>query len=90
MLQILKRRECGLGWATDVLLPRCLRAEELRQLALAHQGGYRQFGNLVWIDVPGGRITASLVACRLTMRLGSAAAEEAFRESLIQVLSGSG
>jgi len=32
-VRILRRRECGAGWATDLLLPRCLAWSEVEALA---------------------------------------------------------
>ncbi|MEN9222014.1 MAG: hypothetical protein Q6M04_06210 [Thermostichus sp. BF3_bins_97] len=63
-----RRRECGLGWAVDIHLPRCLSWAELEQLTQTLGGSCRRFGNLIWLDLADGRITASLVTPRLTLR----------------------
>ncbi|MEN9216246.1 MAG: hypothetical protein Q6K90_02845 [Gloeomargarita sp. HHBFW_bins_162] len=68
-INLLRRRECGAGWAVDVSLPRVLTLAELEQLAASHHGTCRVFHTLVWIDLPWGRVVASTVTTRLTLRL---------------------
>ncbi|MCS7227177.1 MAG: hypothetical protein NZ821_09335 [Gloeomargarita sp. SKYB31] len=68
-LYLLRRRECGKGWAWDVDLPRSLTLTELADLARTCGGTYRVFHTLVWLDLPGGRIVASTVTPRMTLRL---------------------
>lgn len=53
----------------DVVLPRPLTLAELVTLATIVQGTCRVFGTLVWMDLPQGRLVASTVAPRLTLRL---------------------
>ena len=75
-VRVLRRRECGTGWATDLLLPRCLSWPEVEKLAQEIGATCRCFQKqLVWLDLPSGRITASLRVPRLTLRLYDAAAE---------------
>lgn len=75
-VRILRRRECGRGWATDLLLPRCLSWPEVEELAREIGATCRCFQKqLVWLDLPAGRITASLRVPRLTLRLYDAAVE---------------
>ncbi|MFS8894327.1 hypothetical protein [Synechococcus sp. O70.1] len=86
-VRVLKRRECGAGWATDLLLPRCLTWPEVEKLAKEMGGTCRCFqGQLVWLDLPAGRITASLRLPRLTMRLYDAAVEAQILSSLQQLV----
>ncbi len=75
-VRVLRRRECGAGWATDLLLPRCLSLPEVEELAQEIGATCRCFQKqLVWLDLPAGRITASLRVPRLTLRLYDAAVE---------------
>ena len=75
-VRVLRRRECGAGWATDLLLPRCLSWPEVEELAQEIGATCRCFQKqLVWLDLPSGRITASLRVPRLTLRLYDAAVE---------------
>lgn len=82
-VRILRRRECGRGWATDLLLPRCLSWPEVEELAQEIGATCRCFQKqLVWLDLPAGRITASLRVPRLTLRLYDAAVEAQILEQL--------
>ncbi len=82
-VRILRRRECGTGWATDLLLPRCLSWSEVEKLARELGATCRCFQKqLVWLDLPAGRITASLRVPRLTLRLYDAAVEAQILERL--------
>jgi hypothetical protein len=90
-VRILRRRECGTGWATDLLLPRCLSWPEVEALAQEWGAACRCFqGQLVWLDLPSGRITASLRVPRLTLRLHDANAEAQILNRLQQLAKSSG
>jgi len=90
-VRILKRRECGAGWATDLLLPRCLSWPEVERLAQEVGGRCRCFHKqLVWLDLPAGRITASLRVPRLTLRLYDAAVEVQVLERLRRLVESAG
>jgi hypothetical protein len=90
-VRILRRRECGAGWATDLLLPRCLAWSEVEALAQEWGAACRCFqGQLVWLDLPSGRITASLRVPRLTLRLHDANAEAQILNRLQQLAKSSG
>ncbi|MFS8803054.1 hypothetical protein NW868_12560 [Synechococcus sp. R60.2] len=90
-VRILRRRECGAGWATDLLLPRCLAWSEVEVLAQEWRAACRCFqGQLVWLDLPSGRITASLRVPRLTLRLHDANAEAQILNRLQQLAKSSG
>lgn len=86
-VRILRRRECGTGWATDLLLPRCLSWPEVEELAREIGATCRCFQKqLVWLDLPAGRITASLRVPRLTLRLYDAAVEAQILNHLQQLV----
>ncbi|BAC08101.1 hypothetical protein [Thermosynechococcus vestitus] len=87
-IQLSKRRECGGTWVVDVDLGRSPTAEELATLAQRYGGRCRQFQQLVWLDLPSGRITASLRLSRLTMRLGDKTLEAAIIADLQQLAEG--
>lgn len=88
-VQISKRRECGGTWVVDVDLGRSPTSEELTTFAQRYGGRYRQFQQLVWLDLPSGRITASLRLSRLTIRLGDKALEAAIIAELQQLVEAS-
>ncbi|MDR7898931.1 MULTISPECIES: hypothetical protein [unclassified Thermosynechococcus] len=88
-IQLSKRRECGGTWVVDVDLGRSPTNEELTTLAQRHGGRCRQFQQLVWLDFPSGRITASLRLSRLTIRLGDNALEAAIIAELQQLAAAS-
>ncbi len=67
-IRLRHRRECGNSTAVDVYLPRPLDQSEFIQLAEVCHGLYRSFGSLIWIDLCGGRMTASINSPRLTLR----------------------
>ncbi|URR34907.1 hypothetical protein NBE99_09690 [Thermosynechococcus sp. HN-54] len=73
----------------DVDLGRSPTEKELATLAQRHGGRCRQFQQLVWLDLPSGRITASLRLSRLTIRLGDKAIEAAIIADLQQLAEGS-
>ena len=85
-VQISKRRECGGTWVVDVDLGRSPTSEELTTLAQRHGGRCRQFQQLVWLDLPSGRITASLRLSRLTIRLAYKTLEAAIIAELQQLV----
>ncbi|MFS8889615.1 hypothetical protein [Synechococcus sp. R55.2] len=90
-VRVLRRRERGAGWATDLLLPRCLAWSEVEALAQEWGAACRCFqGQLVWLDLPSGRITASLRVPRLTLRLHDANAEAQILNRLQQLAKSSG
>ncbi|WNC86888.1 hypothetical protein RHP47_00835 [Thermosynechococcus sp. QKsg1] len=88
-IQLSKRRECGGTWVVDVDLGRSPTNEELTTLAQRYGGRCRQFQQLVWLDLPSGRITASLRLSRLTIRLGDKTLEAAMITELQQLVEGS-
>ncbi|MFN4278819.1 hypothetical protein [Thermosynechococcus sp.] len=85
-LQLSKRRECGGIWVVDVDLGRSPTAEELTTLAQRYGGRCRRFQQLVWLDLPSGRITASLRLSRLTIRLRDKTLEAAIIAELQQLV----
>lgn len=87
-IQLSKRRECGGTWVVDVDLGRSPTEKELATLAQRYGGHCRQFQQLVWLDLPSGRITASLRLSRLTIRLGDKALEAAIIADLQQLAEG--
>ncbi|MFN4067509.1 MAG: hypothetical protein ACK4K5_09895 [Thermosynechococcus sp.] len=89
-LQLSKRRECGGIWVVDVDLGRSPTSEELTTLAQRYGGRCRQFQQLVWLDLPSGRITASLRLSRLTIRLEDKTLEAAIIAELQQLVAATG
>lgn len=88
-IQLSKRRECGGTWVVDVDLGRSPTEKELATLAQRYGGRCRQFQQLVWLDLPSGRITASLRLSRLTIRLGDKTLEAMIIAELQQLVEGS-
>ncbi len=88
-IQLSKRRECGGTWVVDVDLGRSPTEKELTTLAQRYGGRCRQFQQLVWLDLPSGRITASLRLSRLTIRLGDKTLEAMIIAELQQLVEGS-
>ncbi|AHB89580.1 hypothetical protein NK55_11735 [Thermosynechococcus sp. NK55a] len=84
-IQLSKRRECGGTWVVDLDLGRSPTDAELTSLAQRYGGRCRQFQQLIWLDLPSGRITASLRLSRLTIRLGDKTLEAAIIADLQQL-----
>ncbi|BCX12765.1 MAG: hypothetical protein KatS3mg067_1703 [Thermosynechococcus sp.] len=89
-IELSQRRECGGTWVVDVNLGRSPTAAELTALAQRYGGRCRQFQQLIWLDLPSGRITASLRLSRLTIRLGDKTLEAAIIADLQQLAEDTG